>query len=178
MPRWPILLLAIARAAHADSETEEHHSPLEMRVSLEAPLYSHASAGSTSITDELELEPDVMISYVIEAHRLSLDLEVGESVLVSGDGAPARTGTVVRPGVAYSPVHDLFVTALLPVHLEPSPALLGLRLGAGFDFRVPFGKWFVEADVDFPLVGATGAPDAFAEQAFVIATGALFHLPG
>ena len=39
------------------------------------------------------------------------------------------------------------------------------------------GKWFVEADVDLPLVGGTGTPDAFAEQALVLATGLLFHLP-
>lgn len=113
---------------------------------------------------------------------MSLDLEIGEGFLLhSSDAAvdtPARVGTVIRPGVAYSPSHELpvFVTALLPMHLEPSPFLLSLRLGAGVDFHTPIGKYFIEADLDLPLAGGTGAPDAFAEQALVLATGLLFHL--
>ena len=34
----------------------------------------------------------------------------------------------------------------------------------------------VEAAVDLPLAGGTGAPDAFKTQTFVLATGLLFHL--
>ncbi len=37
---------------------------------------------------------------------------------------------------------------------------------------------FLEADVDFPLAGGSGAPDPFAEHVLVLATGLLFHLPG
>ena len=178
------VLLALTSLARADEEAEpHHHGPWEMRVSVESPLYIHGSDASTNISKELELEPDVMISYVLEEKHLSLDLEIGEGILLhSSEGAatPARTGTTLRPGVAYSPSRELpiFVAALLPIHLEPSPALLSLRLGAGFDVHTSIGKWFVEADVDLPLAGSTGAPDAFAEQALVLATGLLFHLPG
>lgn len=159
------------------------HSPVEIRASLEAPIYAHASEGSTNIGKELELEPDVMVSYVIESKRLSLDLEVGEAILLHTDeegvDTPKRTGTVLRPGVAYKPAADVpvFVTAMLPMHLEPSPFVFGLRLGAGIDFHIPVGKYFIEADVDFPLAGASGAPDAFKTQTLSLATGVLFHLP-
>jgi hypothetical protein len=180
-------LLALTSVASADEEAgesgEHHHGPWEMRVSVESPLYIHGSDASTNISKELELEPDVMISYVLEEKHLSFDFEIGEGFLLhSSEGAdtPARTGTTIRPGIAYLPSRELpiFVTALLPIHLEPSPALLSLRLGAGIDAHTPIGKWFVEADVDLPLAGGTGAPDAFAEQALVLATGLLFHLPG
>ncbi len=53
--------------------------------------------------------------------------------------------------------------------------MLGLRLRGGF--HVPFGNWFVEADVDFPLAGGSGAPNAFAEQSIVLATGVMVQLP-
>lgn len=57
--------------------------------------------------------------------------------------------------------------------------MLALRLGAGVNLaHTPIGKWFVEADLDLPLAGGTGAPDAFSEQAIVLATGLMFHLPG
>lgn len=186
MTRAAILLLLAARLAHAEGEAaeEHHHGPWEMRVSVESPLYAHASEGSTNISKELELEPDVMISYVLEDKHLSFDFELGEGFLLhsseAGVDTPARTGTTIRPGIAYSPSRELpiFVTALLPIHLEPSPALLSLRVGGGIDMHTPIGKWFVEADLDVPLVGGSGAPDAFAEQAVVLATGLLFHLPG
>jgi len=189
MTRLALALLLLSSLAHAEGEPEAgeageaHHGPWEMRVSLESPIYAHASDASTNITKEFELEPGVMISYVLEEHHMSLDLEIGEGFLLhSSEGAdtPARTGTVIRPGVAYSPSRELpiFVTALLPVHIEPSPVLLSLRLGAGIDFHTAIGKWFVEADLDLPLAGGTGAPDAFSEQELVLATGLLFHLPG
>jgi len=190
MPRLlaVVMVLFAVRTAHAEGEAEgegaeHHHGPWEMRVSVESPIYAHASDASTNITKEFVLEPSVMISYVLEEKHMSLDLEIGEGFLLhSSEGAdtPARTGTVIRPGVAYSPSRELpiFVTALLPVHIEPSPVLLSLRLGAGIDFHTAIGKWFVEADLDLPLAGGTGAPDAFSEQELVLATGLLFHLPG
>jgi len=185
------LLAATASLAHAEGEEvvagegeHHHHGPWEMRVSVESPLYTHASDASTNISKELEVEPDVMFSYVLEEHHMSIDLEIGEGFLLHssemGVDTPQRTGTVIRPGVAYSPSHELpvFVTALLPMHLEPSPFVLGLRLGAGVDFHTSVGKYFIEADVDFPLAGGSGAPDPFSEQVLVLATGLLFHLPG
>lgn len=186
MTRLALLVLVVAtRLAHADegAAEEHHHGPWEMRVSVESPLYIHSSDASTNISKDLEVEPDVMISYVLEEKHLSFDFEIGEAFLLSSSepvDTPKRTGTTIRPGVAYSPSRELpiFVTALLPIHLEPSPALLSLRLGGGVDVHTPIGKWFVEADVDLPLAGGTGAPDAFAEQQIVLATGLLFHLPG
>jgi hypothetical protein len=165
------------------AEAEPHHSPFEMRVSVESPLYGHASDGTTNIVKETELEPNVMVSYVLEEQRISFDLELGESFVVQsvGDDAPRRTGTTIRPGIAYSlsPPSTVFVTAMFPIHLEPSPVVLSLRLGAGINMlRTPLGTWFLEADVDLPLAGAMGAPDAFSEQAVVLATGLLFHVPG
>src|SRR5512135_2012965 len=95
--------------AHAEGEeaAESHHGPFEMRVSVESPLVVHKSDGTKTIGDEFELEPDVMFSYVLEEHHMSLDLEIGEGFLLhsseAGADTPKRTGTVIRPGVAYSP---------------------------------------------------------------------------
>ncbi|MBV8760896.1 MAG: hypothetical protein JO257_26615 [Deltaproteobacteria bacterium] len=156
-----------------------------MRVSVESPLYTHRSEGSENIGDATELEPDVMVSYVLEEQRMSFDLELGEAFLLRTKDvavdAPSRLGTFIRPGVAYapSPTLPIFVTAMLPIKLEPSPALLELRLGAGVNIaKTSIGKWFVEADVDLPLVGGSTAPSAFSAQQLVLATGLLFHLPG
>lgn len=190
------LVFAAARLARAEelvggAAHEPEHGPWEMRVSVETPLYTHGELDSTNVIQETELEPDVMISYVLEEQRVSFDLEVGEGwvVLRSGgggasggtDGAPpVRTGTTIRPGVAYSPSREMpvFLTALLPIHLEPSPVVLSLRLGAGVNLaKTPIGKWFVEADLDFPLAGGD-APNPFQDQSIVLATGLLFHLPG
>jgi len=178
----PTTLLAMTTAARADEHELEHeHSPFELRASVEAPILSHGSAGSTNIIHELEPELDVMASYVVVPKTLSIDLELGEAILLASQeepDTPIRRGTTIRPGVGYTPNHELpiYVLAMLPIHLEPAPAVLGLRLGAGFDVHLSFGKYFVEAAVDLPLAGGTGAPDAFATQTFVLATGLLFHL--
>ena len=184
MPRLPIvLLLAMTSTALAEEgEHEEHHEhgPWELRTSIEAPLYRHASEGSTNIGKEFEPELDVMISYVIEEKRLSLDLELGEALLLSTSeeaiDTPKRVGTVVRPGVAYSPAEGvpLYFAALLAIHLEPSPVTLGFRLGVGTDLHLGFAKLFFEADFDVSAAG-TGN-DAFKHQDLVLATGLLFHL--
>lgn len=171
-------LLLAPTIVHAEGEEggEHHHGPWEVRAGLEAPLYKHASEGSENIGDAFAPELGVMISYVLEEHRLSLDLELGEGVQLTGEGSTQRTGTVVRPGVAWSPVEGVpvFVTGLLPVHLEPSPVILQLRLGAGVDIHLGFAKLYIEADVDFPLAG--DGVDSFKEQELVLATGLMFHL--
>lgn len=179
MTRWLVVAcLLTSTIVHAEEEATEahHHGPWELRVGVEAPMYKHASEGSENIGDAFAPELGVMLSYVIEEHRLSLDLELGEGVQLTGEGSTRRTGTVVRPGVAWSPVEGVpvFVTGLLPILLEPSPATLGLRLGAGVDIHLGFAKLYLEADVDFPLTG--GDVDAFKEQELVLATGLMFHL--
>lgn len=179
-------LTAVARADEHEHEPAEHgeheHSPFEIRVGVEAPMFEHASEGSTNITKEFEGELDVMGSYVVIPHTLSIDLELGEAVLLSSDvdkDTPTRRGTVVRPGVGYSPSHELpiYLAAMLPIHLEKAPVVLGFRAGVGVDFHLPFAKLFVEADLDLPLAGGSGAPDAFKTQTLSLATGLLFHLP-
>jgi hypothetical protein len=176
------ILLATTTTARGEGEPHQHpHSPFEVRASVEAPIFSHASAGSTNITHELEPELDVMASYLVIPKQLSIDLEVGEAVLVSSKeepDAPIRKGTTIRPGVGFTPDHaiPIYVLAMLPIHVEPAPVVLGFRVGVGFDVHLPFGKYFAEAALDLPLVGGAGAPDAFATQTFVLATGLLFHL--
>src|ERR1700742_1713633 len=111
----PVLLLFGSPAfAEGPEQHEQHgeHSPFEIRASVEAPIFGHADGRSTNIAKELEPELDAMVSYVLEEQHVSLDLEIGEALLVHTDeegvDTPRRTGTVIRPGVAWSPVHGMF----------------------------------------------------------------------
>jgi hypothetical protein len=178
-----------AAGEHAGGH-EHAHSPWEMRLSLESPIYAHVSqdgvSGSTNFTKTFETGFSVMLGYLLIPGTLGIVAEITESVLWASENpdesTPKRSGTTVRVGVDYAPIQGspFYVTALIPFHLEPSPFEMDLRIGAGYSWRVPFGKstrWFVEADVDFSLAGGTGVPNAFAGQAIVLATGLMFHVP-
>lgn len=176
-------------AAHDAGAHAHHGGRFELRVGVEAPIVDHATVGGASDTSHvfntLELAPSVMLAYQIVPHVATIDVEVSEAVLLATkdkvDGTPRRTGTTIRLGGSYKPSPDVpvYLTALVPFHLEPSPFEVGLRVGAGLDFAAlsPRAKLFVEADLDLPLAGGSGAPDAFKRQTLVLATGVLFHLP-
>ena len=171
-----------------DAAAASHGGPFELRLSLEAPLYNHIStdfgSASTNLFKTVDLGVSVMLSYLLVPHVFSLDAEITESFLLASEfpdeGAPKRSGTTIRLGGSYTPSPNLplYVTALTTFHLEPSPFIFGLRVGAGTEFHItPAAKYFVELDFDFPLASGTDGPSAFKQQAIVLATGVLFHLP-
>ena len=162
------VLLAAPLAARAD---------IGLRLGAEALLAHHDSSGTTLITDELHPSANVMISYITPGSIIAFDLELSEAFRINPPaGQDMRQGTTLWPGITLSPpVIPIYVRAAVPFHLEPSPFLAGLRVGAGLTGNLLVLKLYLEADADFPLFGGTGAPDAFSQQNISLGAGVSFQ---
>ena len=162
------VLLAAPLAARAD---------IGLRLGAEAGIAHHDSNRTTYITDNFPLALNGMLSYWLPGDILSIDGEISEAILLSAPaGVSARQGTTVRVGLTFSPpVLPIYLRAAIPLHLEPSPFLAGLRVGAGLTFPLVLFKIYLEADADFPLAGGTGAPNAFSSQDFSLGAGVAFR---
>jgi hypothetical protein len=157
------VLLAAPLAARAD---------IGLRLGAEAGILHHSDAGTSVITDNWPLAANVMLSYWLPGSFLSIDGELTESFTLS----PAtRTGTGFRAGITVSPpVLPIYLRAAIPLHFEPSPFTTGLRVGAGLTANILVLKIYLEADADFPLFGASGAPSAFGTQDVSLGAGVEF----
>ena len=170
------VLLAAPLAARAD---------IGLRVGPEISLAYHDDAGTHVITDTWPIGADLMLSYWLPTQMLSIDLELGETWLGSPPevgGAGHRVGTVLRPGVRFSPpVLPIYFRGALPILVEaPAPydtgrSTVGLRLGAGFTIPLVLFKIYLEGDMDFPLGGGTNAPSAFSNWNLIFTGGLDFR---
>ena len=153
MQRTLAALFVLAAASAAPLAA--HAGQIGLRVGLEAPLVSHVTqdgaSDTASFTQEFEPSVSVLLGYVVVPLLLAIEAEISEAVLLAsrGDEAPKRTGTTLRVGAALTLLHDplpLYVTAMVPFHLEPEPRFVGLRLGVGTGFRIPIpnARFFVE----------------------------------
>jgi hypothetical protein len=165
------ILLAAPLAARAD---------IGIRVGGAASLASHAAGNTNVITDNWPLGIDVMGSWWLPTSLLSLDLELSEGFLLTPPaGADKRTGTVLRPGVRFSPpILPIYLRGAIPINIEPAPAgqeRFDLRLGAGFTIPLVLFKVYIEGDADFPLGGGDSAPGAFSTWNFSLNGGLDFR---
>ena len=162
------LCLLASPAARAD---------IGVRLGAETVIADHdANKGTTSIADSFQPSANVMLSYS-PFSVLSIDGEVSERFTTNPPaGGSNRLGTTVRLGITLSPpVLPIYVRAALPLHLEPSPFIAGIRVGAGLTLlSLAVAKIFIEGDVDFPLFGGTGTPSAFSQQTFSLGAGVAF----
>jgi hypothetical protein len=132
---------------------------------------NHDSGGTHVITDYVPLGADVMLSYWLPTSLLSLDLDLAEQFFGSPpQGVDKRIGTVIRPGVRFSPpILPIYLRGAIPINVETNcPAgatcsreTFDLRLGAGFTIPLVLFKIYIEGDADFPLGGGNNAPSAF-----------------
>jgi hypothetical protein len=166
-----IVLLAAPLAARAD---------IGLRLGAEAGVvhtewdYLGGNKGNSVITDHWPLAANLMLSYWLPSGVLSLDGEVSESFTLS----PARyTATTLRGGVTFSPpVLPFYLRGAIPLKVDPSPRVVGLRLGAGMTGELALFKLYLELDADFPVFGSSGAPNAFSTQDISLGAGVQFKL--
>jgi hypothetical protein len=174
-------------AEHHGEGHEHHHSPWELRLSLETPLYTHVTSDtegsrSTNIGHTFELGASAALAYTAIPHVATIDFEVTTSELFSSEleeGTPKGTGLTLRLGGTYRPLQEIpaYIAVMTTYHLDPF--VFGLRGGVGVYHLFPqYGFGLVlEADVDFPVAGSGDTfPGAFNQQQIVIAGGVLFHL--
>ena len=131
-----------------------------LRLGLEAPLYTHVSSTgvSTSYTigDTLQPAVDVLLSYK-PFPLVAFEAELREGFASTGSGYK-RTGTAIGPGLRISmPVLPLYARASLPIHVEPSPVFVGFRAAGGLEFSLVVVSIYLEAALDFTLVGGSVA---------------------
>ena len=165
-------LLAAPLAARAE---------VGLRLGAEANIAYHDASGTHAITDNWPLAGDVMLSYWLPAQIVAIDLEVAEQFFLSKPAGvtDARIGTVLRPGVRFSPpVIPIYLRGAIPINVETangSRETFDLRLGAGINIPLVLFKIYVEADADFPLGGGTNAPSAFSQWALQLNAGLDFR---
>jgi|GEM_PF-345057 len=151
----PLALLAAALlplAAHAETAA--------VRVGLEAPLYTRYKANgnstSYSIGDSLQPAINLLLSYKPDP-VLAFEVEFREGFAHTGDNY-SRTGTAIGPGLRLSPAGlPLYVRASLPIHVEPSPVVVGLRAAGGLEIPLAVLSLYLEVAVDTSLVGGAVA---------------------
>ncbi len=166
-------LLAAPLAARAD---------IGLRLGADAGIAHHDSNGNGNtyfITDHWPLAADVMLSYWLPGSILSLDGELSESFQLNPPaGQDARTGTTFRVGATFSPpVLPIYIRAALPLHLEPSPFVTSLRVGAGLTLPLVLFKIYIEGDADFPLFSSSvngQTIGAFSQQDISLGAGLQF----
>jgi hypothetical protein len=153
--------LALPAAARAD---------WGVRAGLETQLGVHINdGGSYSISDSINPAVDLLVLKG-PSDLIGFGLEGTFGFASSGAGYQ-RTGEAVGPAVIVNlPVLPLFVRASLPIHIEPSPWNVGVRLGAGLKFNLPFVGFYLEGTADMPLVGGDNVK-AFGSQAFSAGAG-------
>lgn len=150
-----------------------------IRAGLEMPVGTHINdGGSYSIADSVQPALNLMVLKG-PSDLIGFGLEGRIGFAASGNGYQ-RTGTAVGPAMIVNvPVLPLYVRASLPIHLEPSPVTVGVRLGAGFKFNLPFVGIYLEGTADMPLAG--GNTDAgqstkfFGSQQFSVGAGGEFR---
>jgi len=170
--------LIVAAAAAAALFPAAARADIAIRLGAETIIAHHDSngGGTTSIADSLQPSANLMLSYY-PISLLSLDGEVSEKFTTNAPaGQSSRLGTTVRLGITLSPpILPIYVRAAIPLHLEPSPFLAGLRVGVGLTLlSLVVAKIYVEGDADFPLFGGTNAPNAFSAQDFSLGAGVAF----
>lgn len=149
------LCLAAAAAVPSSARAET----VGLRLGLEAPLYTHNSVSgasrSYSIGDSLQPAINALISYK-PLPVMSFDIELREGFAHTGGSSYDRTGTAIGPGITLSaPVLPVYVRASLPIHVEPSPVVVGLRGAAGLEFSFVVASIYLEAAVDTSLAGGS-----------------------
>jgi hypothetical protein len=139
---------AIPSAAHAEE--------FGLRIGVEAPIYSHYKGSypnqSYSIGDTLQPAINAIITWKPDP-VVGFDLEFREGFAHTGSGYN-RTGTAIGPGLRFSaPLLPLYARVSLPIHVEPSPVVVGLRGAAGLEFGIAVVSLYLEGAVDTSLVG-------------------------
>jgi hypothetical protein len=133
-----------------------------VRVGFEAPIYTRwAVTGATqsyTIGDTLQPAINVLLSYK-PLPILSFDAEFREGFTHTGHSRQfgfSRTGTAIGPGITLSaPLIPIYVRGSLPIHVEPSPVIVGLRGAAGLELSFVIASLYLEAAVDTSLAGGS-----------------------
>ena len=138
--------------------TTAHAETYALRLGLEAPLYTHSKyngqSNSYSIGDTLQPAINLLLSYKPDP-VLAFEVEAREGFAHTGDNY-ARTGTAIGPGIRLTaPVLPIYVRASLPIHVEPSPVVVGLRAAGGLEFSLIAVSLYLEVAVDTSLVGGS-----------------------
>jgi hypothetical protein len=146
-------LLLAAAAIPSVAQAEE----FGLRIGVEAPIYSHVKGAypsqSYSIGDSLQPAINAIITYKPDP-IVGFDLEIREGFAHTGGNKYDRTGTAIGPGLRFSvPLVPLYARVSLPIHVEPSPVVVGLRGAAGLEFGIPVVSLYLEAAIDTSLVG-------------------------
>ncbi len=180
-----------AHGEHGGSHDAHKGSPWELKLSFEAPLFTHLtrpataeSAGgsvSTNIGSTFELGASIALAYIIVPHRMTIDFEVTQSELFGSDieeGTPRSNGVTFRLGSSYRPFEKLPLYVLVMTTHHIDPYIFGVRGGAGW--LIPLGHRAIlslEASVDLPIAGSGDEfPGAFKQQQLIVSAGLLFHL--
>jgi hypothetical protein len=165
----PLAALAAAAVALAPSAAKADWG---IRLGGEVPLATHVNdGGSYSISDSVQPAADLLI---LKGPSDFIGFGLEGHIGFASTGSLQRTGSSVGPAVILNvPVLPLFVRASLPIRIEPDPVAVGLRLGAGFKFNVPFVGIYLEATADMPFAGKNvGGSDAKFLGSQVIGVGA------
>ena len=125
-----------------------------LRVGGEVPLATHVNdGGSYDISNGIQPALDVL---VLKGPNDFIGFGLEGNVGFASTGSLTRTGTAVGPALILNiPVLPLFARASLPIHLEPGDVSVGLRLGAGLQFNLPFIGIYLEATADMPFAGSS-----------------------
>jgi hypothetical protein len=152
------LAVAALAAVFAAVPSSARAETIGVRAGLEAPIYTKiASSGfsqSYTIGDTLQPAVNILLTYK-PLPVVGFDFEFREGFAHTGSSNQySRTGTAIGPGLHLSaPGLPLFVRASLPIHVEPSPVVMGLRGAAGLEFSLVLLSIYAEAVVDTSLVG-------------------------
>lgn len=145
-----LVAFAVPSVAHAEM--------FGFRAGLEAPLYTHNKVNNQSssytIGDSLQPAVNVLLSYKPDP-VFAFEAEFREGFAHTGSNYN-RTGTAIGPGIRLQPLDvPVYVRASLPIHVEPSPVVVGLRAAAGLDIGLVAFSLYLEGAVDFSLVGGS-----------------------
>jgi hypothetical protein len=152
---------AIALLAAAVVPSVARADTVDLRVGVEAPLWTHdknrATSQSYSIGDTLQPALNVLLGFKTNP-LLAFDLEFREGFASTGGTNFSRTGTAIGPGLRLQPTgFPVYVRASVPIHVEPSPVTVGLRGAAGLEFSLVVVSLYLEGAVDTTLAGGSVA---------------------
>jgi hypothetical protein len=157
--RFAALSFVAAAAVPAAARAET----IGVRGGFEAPIWTRWSTTgltqSYTIGDTLQPAINILLSYK-PLPIISFDAEFREGFTHTGNNHPpfSRTGTSIGPGVTLSvPMIPIYARASLPIHVEPSPVIVGLRGAAGLELSFVIASLYLEAAVDTSLAG--GSPN-------------------
>jgi hypothetical protein len=155
-------LAALTFVAAAAVPAAARAETIGVRFGFEAPIYTRwAVTGATqsyTIGDTLQPAINVLLSYK-PLPILSFDAEFREGFTHTGHSRQfgfSRTGTAIGPGITLSaPLIPIYVRGSLPIHVEPSPVIVGLRGAAGLELSFVIASLYLEAAVDTSLAGGS-----------------------